>query len=203
LFSQDTTTAKSPAKKPSSAVVDTSQQAATQPAGAGKEPEKDDALKTVLAVLAGVVGLGGFLFGLYQYRMRKYAKRLGQEKFEEQKRLQQRFTAENFIVTRCKKSCPNPSAIHGNSTPTIFSSRCKRKNYFCQHEKSAPDEPLYFAKYPVTNKLYNRFLAYLAGNSRGGNLPREQFAQSLLAKAATIEDLPIFSAIIRRPGREA
>jgi formylglycine-generating enzyme required for sulfatase activity len=75
----------------------------------------------------------------------------------------------------------------------------KEKIIFKSTGKPAPDYPLYFAKYPVTNKLYNRFLAYLAGKSPDGRsrddhsrgleatLPRERFAQSLLAKAATIE----------------
>ncbi|NUM77063.1 SUMF1/EgtB/PvdO family nonheme iron enzyme, partial [candidate division KSB1 bacterium] len=59
--------------------------------------------------------------------------------------------------------------------------------------------PLYFAKYPVTNKLYNRFVSYLtsAGSvepaGKGGeetfaSLPFERFAQSLLAKAQETKD---------------
>jgi formylglycine-generating enzyme required for sulfatase activity len=68
----------------------------------------------------------------------------------------------------------------------------KEKIIFESTKKPAPDYPLYFAKYPVTNKLYNRFLNYLAGKSPDENLPREQFAQSLLAKAATIEGFADF-----------
>ena len=59
------------------------------------------------------------------------------------------------------------------------------KIIFESPKKPAPDYPLYFAKYPVTNKLYNRFLSYLAGENKEAlaNLPREQFDQKLLANA--------------------
>ncbi|MGH7492154.1 MAG: formylglycine-generating enzyme family protein [bacterium] len=43
---------------------------------------------------------------------------------------------------------------------------------------------LYFAKYPVTNKLYRRFIDYLAGQATGENLqnlPLKQFIQSFTA----------------------
>lgn len=46
--------------------------------------------------------------------------------------------------------------------------------------------PLYFAKYPVTNKLYNRFIDYLSGKGRQSGLPDlpvQDFGQSLLEKA--------------------
>ncbi len=45
--------------------------------------------------------------------------------------------------------------------------------------------PIYFAKYPVTNKLYRRFIAFLAGDKNGvlGNLSLGKFAESLLIKA--------------------
>ncbi|MDZ7292706.1 MAG: NACHT domain-containing protein, partial [candidate division KSB1 bacterium] len=50
---------------------------------------------------------------------------------------------------------------------------------------------LYFAKYPLTNKLYRRFIDYLAAKQSMREmlaiLPTEQFAQSLLKKAAEIE----------------
>ncbi len=51
-------------------------------------------------------------------------------------------------------------------------------------EVAVPD--LYFAKYPVTNKRYRRFIA---GMEQGawGNLSLEQFAESLRAKAEKIE----------------
>jgi len=64
--------------------------------------------------------------------------------------------------------------------------------------RGAPDYPLYFAKYPLTNKLYRRFIDYLAGVGAIREsplrespplraLPPEQFAASLLKKAEGIE----------------
>ncbi|MBI1922793.1 SUMF1/EgtB/PvdO family nonheme iron enzyme [Candidatus Poribacteria bacterium] len=56
--------------------------------------------------------------------------------------------------------------------------------------KPAPDYPLYFAKYPVTNFLYRRFIDYLSGervDEEMSRLPREQFAESLLTKTKTIK----------------
>ncbi|MCG3154844.1 MAG: Hercynine oxygenase [bacterium] len=49
---------------------------------------------------------------------------------------------------------------------------------------------LYFARYPVTNRLYRRFIDYLAGKASEGilkALPLKQFGQSLLAFAAQVE----------------
>lgn len=57
-------------------------------------------------------------------------------------------------------------------------------------KKEVEVPPLYFAKYPVTNKLYNRFIAYLAGKvdeEAFANLPLERFAERLRAKAKEIE----------------
>jgi len=54
--------------------------------------------------------------------------------------------------------------------------------------KPAPDYPLYFAKYPVTNVLYRRFIDYLAGRSidEATTLRREGFAESLLGRTEQI-----------------
>ncbi|RIK72519.1 hypothetical protein DCC62_19380 [candidate division KSB1 bacterium] len=57
-------------------------------------------------------------------------------------------------------------------------------------KKEVEVPPLYFARYPVTNKLYNRFVSYLVG--KGGeeafaNLPLGRFAESLRAKAKGIK----------------
>jgi formylglycine-generating enzyme required for sulfatase activity/energy-coupling factor transporter ATP-binding protein EcfA2 len=76
---------------------------------------------------------------------------------------------------------------HELNSEYILIPGAKEKIVFKSTGKPAPDDPLYFAKYPVTNKLYRRFIDYLAGASREEALPRlplEQFAQSLLAKAA-------------------
>jgi len=58
-------------------------------------------------------------------------------------------------------------------------------------EKEVEVPPVYFAKYPLTNKLYRRFIDYLAEAENLGEtlraLPREQFAASLLEKAQTVE----------------
>jgi len=64
----------------------------------------------------------------------------------------------------------------------------KEKIVFESTKKSAPDYPLYFAKYPVTNKLYNRFLSYLADENKEAlrALPLEQFAARLLPQAKTV-----------------
>lgn len=65
----------------------------------------------------------------------------------------------------------------------------KYKYSVTQKEVEVP--PLYFAKYPVTNRLYRRFIAYLTPGKSTNEaltvLPREQFAESLLAQAAKIE----------------
>lgn len=65
----------------------------------------------------------------------------------------------------------------------------KKEIVFASTKKTAPDYPLYFAKYPVTNKLYRRFIDYLAGEHKEATslLPREQFNQLFLAKAQKIE----------------
>jgi formylglycine-generating enzyme required for sulfatase activity len=67
----------------------------------------------------------------------------------------------------------------------------KEKFIFESTKKPAPDYPLYFAKYPVTNKLYNRFLSYLAGENKEA-LPLEQFAAGLLQQAKTVEGFAEF-----------
>ena len=61
----------------------------------------------------------------------------------------------------------------------------KEKIVFDSTKKPAPDYPLYFAKYPVTNKLYNRFLNYLTGENKEALrvLPLEFFHEQLLANA--------------------
>jgi formylglycine-generating enzyme required for sulfatase activity len=61
----------------------------------------------------------------------------------------------------------------------------KEKIIFESTKKPAPDYPLYFAKYPVTNKLYRRFIDYLDGKNKEAlaNLPRAQFEQQLLTNA--------------------
>ncbi len=65
----------------------------------------------------------------------------------------------------------------------------KEKTVLAGTKKPAPDYPLYFAKYPVTNKLYRRFIEYLAGKNKEElqQLQRERFANSLLARAEKIE----------------
>jgi len=65
------------------------------------------------------------------------------------------------------------------------------KIIFESTKKPAPDYPLYFAKYPVTNKLYNRFLSYLAGENKEA-LPLEQFALGLVTQAKTVEGFAKF-----------
>ena len=59
--------------------------------------------------------------------------------------------------------------------------------------------PLYFAKYPVTNKLYRRFIDYLAGKKNMREvltiLPPEKFAESLLK--AVKSDSDFFSYLKR------
>jgi formylglycine-generating enzyme required for sulfatase activity len=59
-------------------------------------------------------------------------------------------------------------------------------------KKEAEVPPVYFAKYPVTNKQYRRFIDYLAGKKNMQEalsvLPPKEFAQSLLAKAQSIPD---------------
>lgn len=63
----------------------------------------------------------------------------------------------------------------------------KYKYSVTKNEVEVP--PLYFAKYPVTNKLYNRFVSYLAGNVEEkafANFPVERFAESLRVKAKEI-----------------
>ncbi len=58
---------------------------------------------------------------------------------------------------------------------------------FSVTQKPTQVPPLYFAKYPVTNQLYRRFIAYLEGQESAQELrallPLEQFAQSLFANA--------------------
>lgn len=60
-----------------------------------------------------------------------------------------------------------------------------------KQEVTVPE--LYFAKYPVTNKLYRRFIAYLREEkSMAGALqllPRQRFAQNLVANAKEIRGL--------------
>jgi len=65
----------------------------------------------------------------------------------------------------------------------------KEKIIFASTGKPAPDYPVYFAKYPVTNKLYRRFIDYLAGENKEAlvRLSREQFTQNLLATAEKIK----------------
>lgn len=57
-------------------------------------------------------------------------------------------------------------------------------------KKEVDVPPLYFAKYPVTNKLYNRFISYIAGKEKEetfANLPLARFAERLRVKAKEIE----------------
>ena len=66
----------------------------------------------------------------------------------------------------------------------------KHKYSVTQQEVEVP--PLYFAKYPVTNKLYRRFIDYLAGKENMKEtlamLPPERFAQSLLNSVKSNKD---------------
>ncbi|MBI1925617.1 tetratricopeptide repeat protein [Candidatus Poribacteria bacterium] len=64
----------------------------------------------------------------------------------------------------------------------------------------APDYPLYFAKYPVTNALYRRFIDYLAGRSEDetlAHLRREDYAESLWTRAQKIQG---FTDYLKRTG---
>ncbi|MCK6622982.1 MAG: SUMF1/EgtB/PvdO family nonheme iron enzyme [Calditrichaceae bacterium] len=68
------------------------------------------------------------------------------------------------------------------------------KYHFSVTKKEVEVPPLYFAKYPLTNKLYRRFIAYLAEDKSMAEaleaLPRQQFAASLLKKAKEVQGLP-------------
>jgi formylglycine-generating enzyme required for sulfatase activity len=63
-------------------------------------------------------------------------------------------------------------------------------------EKEIEAPPLYFAKYPVTNKLYRRFIDYLAGKRSMEEtavvLPIGKFGQSLLERAQNIKGFVTF-----------
>ncbi len=65
----------------------------------------------------------------------------------------------------------------------------KYKYFVTAKEVEVP--PLYFAKYPVTNKLYRRFIDYLAGKESmeevAAILPVGKFGQSLLERAQNIK----------------
>ena len=63
----------------------------------------------------------------------------------------------------------------------------KYKYSATRQEVVVPD--MYFAKYPVTNKRYRRFIAFLNGKAEEPllRLSREQFAESLLLKAKETE----------------
>ncbi|MBI1922825.1 SUMF1/EgtB/PvdO family nonheme iron enzyme [Candidatus Poribacteria bacterium] len=64
----------------------------------------------------------------------------------------------------------------------------KEKMVFKSTGKPAPDYPLYFAKYPVTNARYRYFIDYLTGKSDVPDLPTpEDFADRLHQYAGTIE----------------
>src|SRR3990172_5464189 len=70
----------------------------------------------------------------------------------------------------------------------------KAQHFFKSTNKPAPDYPLYFAKYPVTNKLYRRFIDYLSTGNAGvltgesqEHLSFEKFARSLLTLAQETE----------------
>jgi formylglycine-generating enzyme required for sulfatase activity len=66
----------------------------------------------------------------------------------------------------------------------------KERIVFESTGKPAPTYPVYFAKYPVTNALYRRFIDYLAGVSEDEtlvHLRREDFAESLWTHAEKIE----------------
>jgi len=61
---------------------------------------------------------------------------------------------------------------------------------FSVTKKKTAVPPLRFAKYPVTNKLYRRFMEYLDGKSKDEallRLPPKEFAQSLLERAKKID----------------
>ncbi len=70
-------------------------------------------------------------------------------------------------------------------------------------EKETAVPPRYFAKYPVTNKLYRRFIAYLAGKENMREvltiLPPERFAESLLKEVKSNSD---FVGYLERDGEQ-
>ena len=89
-------------------------------------------------------------------------------------------------VTAGAKSFRNPFELEAEYIPIPGG----KYNYSVSKEEIKVP-PLYFAKYTVTNKLYRRFIAYLtpekSTNETSAALPREQFAESLLAQAAEIK----------------
>ena len=77
--------------------------------------------------------------------------------------------------------------IEGNAEYILIPG-AKAKTVFGSTGKPAPNYPLYFAKYPVTNARYRLFIDYLAGKSASPGSPvREQFTERLLEYAGTIE----------------
>lgn len=104
--------------------------------------------------------------------------------------------AETLSVTVRGKKQQLPQRLynpHELNAEYILIPGAKEKIIFESTEKPAPDYPLYFAKYPVTNKLYRRFIDYLAGvgaireSPLWDALPREQFARRLLEKAKEVK----------------
>jgi len=98
--------------------------------------------------------------------------------------------AETLTVIVRGKTRQLPPRIHNLrelNAEYILIPGAKEKVLFKSTGKPAPDYPLYFAKYPVTNKLYRRFIDYLAEKETMREalraLPRQQFAAGLLKKA--------------------
>jgi formylglycine-generating enzyme required for sulfatase activity len=88
-----------------------------------------------------------------------------------------------------KVSWRNPDELNAEY---ILIPGAAEKVIFKRTGKPAPDYPLYFAKYPLTNKLYRRFSDYLAEKETMQEalslLPRRQFAASLLKKTEETKD---------------
>ena len=88
-------------------------------------------------------------------------------------------------IIQSKRSFHNPIELNAEY---ILIPGSKYKYSVTKKEVKIP--PLYFAKYPVTNKLYRRFIDYLGGKSKDEallRLPAKDFAQSLLEKVNKIE----------------
>ncbi len=70
---------------------------------------------------------------------------------------------------------------------------------FSVTRKETVIRPLYFSKYPVTNKLYRRFIDYLSGKSINDdemlNLPLKQFAMSLMTRKDLVEGVTNYLGI--------
>ncbi|MFQ5641218.1 MAG: SUMF1/EgtB/PvdO family nonheme iron enzyme, partial [bacterium] len=93
--------------------------------------------------------------------------------------------AEEIKIGEKVNSFRNPIELN---TEYILSKGGKYEYSVSKKETEVPD--IFFAKYPVTNKLYRRFIDYLLGRGKqlGADfLAREEFAKSLLKMAEKIE----------------